>query len=533
MDTFFVKSFLKNYKMEIILLCLFSILTSVFTLISPLFIQYIIDDVILNKHFELLWRVLFFLIMSYVLSLIAVFIQNYLSEYVRIKIFQEKTLDLIPIILSSPKYLSTGDLISRLTDNLRIINSFISSVIPHIALNIINLIIPFVIMFYINRELCLLIVGPTVLCFFIFYILGIKIERIEEQLLITNSKLFSCLKEIFSLKEFIKSYGIQNFFLNRFAEDLEKYKKETLVYAKYSSINISSDYILTGIPMVFIIIYGSYLIINSRLTLGNFMAFITYISLLFGPLMELGSLWISYKSVLPAISRIKELYNLQIVDSGNDNLFISDGIIEFKNVCFNYEGKPKILENFNQKFIPGVNYLVGDNGSGKTTIFRLICKLYLPDKGIITIDNQNINQISLDSLASEIGIVFSDSYLFEDTIYNNIILNNSNTKKSDVIKVSKKVKLHEFIMSLPNGYDTMINEAGINFSAGEKQKIALARVLLKNPKILLLDEITHSVDKLSKKEIMKCILSMKEDKTIIIISHELNAKSVEGNVIYI
>lgn len=249
--------------------------------------------------------------------------------------------------------------------------------------------------------------------------------------------------------------------------------------------------------------------------------------------MELGSLWISYKSVLPAISRIKELYNLQIVDGENKNLFISEGIIEFKNVCFNYEGKPKILENFNQKFIPGVNYLVGDNGSGKTTIFRLICKLYLPDEGIITIDNQNINQISLDSLASEIGIVFSDSYLFEDTIYNNIILNNSNTTKLDVINVSKKVKLHEFIMSLPNGYNTMINEEGINFSAGEKQKIALARVLLKNPKILLLDEITHSVDKISKTEIMKCILSMKEDKTIIIISHELNEESIEGNVIYI
>lgn len=519
---FFLSKFLHVYIKEIIILCFITSITSVFTLLSPLLVQKIIDEVILKNDFSLLSIILIILFMLYLLSALSIFIQNYIAEYLKIKIFQDKLMELIPIIISSKKYFNSGDLISRLIDNLRSINLLLSLFIPNILLNIFTLIASLVIMSYINLKLCIVTIAPTFLFVLTFYLLGNSIEKIEKKILEINGQIFFSLKEIFSLNDFIKSYSIQDLFLKKLILKLKLYKKETLRYAKYSSINLSSEYLLTGIPLLILIIYGCNLIINNELSLGGFIAFMTYLSLFFSPIMNLSSNWIAYKSTLPAIDRIKEIYDLEYEEIGKSELFLSEGIIEFKNVHFSYENKADVLKDFNQIFYPGINYLIGDNGSGKSTILKLICKLYSPQEGLIEIDNQNIENISSKSLSKNVGIVFSNSYFFEDTIYNNIILGNQSFKMEAVFEICKKVKIHNFIMSLPNQYNTIINEDGLNLSSGEKQKIALARVLLRNPKILLLDEVTGSIDKKSRIEIHECLRSFKEEKTVIVINHDFN-----------
>lgn len=510
-------------------MCSLSILSSIFTLVSPLFVQIIIDDVLLNKNLSLLFPILIYLVVFYVLSTIAVFSQNYLSEYIRIKILQDKTLKLLDIFVLTNEYFSGGDLLSRFIDNLRLVSTILCLTIPSFVLNIISLILPLCIMIYINKFLCVIIIIPTLLALLIFYILGDRIEKIEEKLLKTNSQIFSFLKEFFVLKNFIKAYAIQNFFLNKFIIKLDKYKKESMQFSKYSSANISSEYLLTGVPMLILIISGSYLIIRDELTLGSFTAFLTYISLFFGPMMQLGVLWATYKSTLPAVTRIKEIYDLKDETVYDKILTVDEGLVELDKVSFSFDFK--ILSNFSCTFYPGINYLVGDNGSGKSTILKLICKVYSPDKGFIKIDGQDIRNVSMGDLSKYVGIVFSEPYLFEDTIYNNLVLGISDIENVDVFNACKKVNVHEFIMSLPNQYNTIIKEEGCNFSAGEKQKISLARVLIRNPKIILLDEVTRSIDKKSKAEIKESIHSLKDEKTIIIVDHEFCDVSSDFNIV--
>lgn len=259
----------------------------------------------------------------------------------------------------------------------------------------------------------------------------------------------------------------------------------------------------------------------------------SYIYLIFSPITELSMNWINYKKIKPAIIRINELYKLnKNTKLSKDALNIKKGKIEIKNLSFSYENSKELLKDINIIFYPGLNYLIGKNGSGKSTLLKLICRVYNPHKGEILIDEQNIKNISSKSINENISLIFPEPYLFEDTIYNNIILDKVDVKKKDVENIIKKIKLDKLIEKLPNGYNTYINESGVNLSSGEKQKISLARILLKNPKIILIDEVTNSLDYKTTKEIYECLNELSNNKTIIIIDHNLKNLS-NGNIIKI
>lgn len=530
MKKFLKEYFIYEYKKEIALLCFFAILSIIFTVLSPLLVRNIIDEVILQKDLSLLIPIILQLLGLYLLSTIAIFCENYLNEYLMIKIFKEKTSCLLPILINNSYNINEGDLISRLTDNLRTITHMMTFFIPKIIVNIINIILPLCIMIFINFKLFIMTTIPTILSVILFSTYGKKLENIEKEVLENNSQIFSILKEIFHIKEFIVSYQVQKLFLTKYNEKINRYKNKTMKFAKYSSFVISFESILTGIPMLILIISGSYMLINNELSLGNFMAFTSYILLFFNPIMELGENWVSYKTTTPAVDRIEELYSLKELDKRNDKLKVTNGTIEFENVSFSYNEK-KIFDNFNLIIKQGINYIIGENGSGKTSLLKLICNLYSPENGKIMIDKQNIENIQKKSISENIGIVFSKPYLFEDTIYNNIILGNTSITTEEVINISKKVNLYEFIMTLPNKFDTIIDENATNLSDGEKQKIALCRVLLKKPKILLFDEVTHSIDKQSREEIKKCIQELGNHKTVIIIDHDLDETIPEKQLI--
>lgn len=369
-----VKSFILIYKKQIIVLTILNLITNLFILVNPLLLQYFIDTILIGNRFSSFKYLITLLIISYMVSIISLFFSNYYSEYCNVNIFKEKSYELVSIVLNSSMYLNTGDTMSRITDNLRLSISLITSVIPRIILNIFVIIIPLVIMFYINYSLTIVILLPNLLFIITSYFIGNHVEKIETALLNTNSELFSLFKEMFTSKEFIKSFGIIDLFLNKYDLKIDEYK-QVLKYAKINSLNFSLESIITGIPILILILYGGYLIINKELTLGEFILFMSYIYLLFSPIAELSYNWIEYKKINPAIKRINELYELLESELGNEKLNIHTGEIIIKNLNFSYDKSKEIFNNINLIFHPGMNYIIGENGSGKSTLLKLICRV--------------------------------------------------------------------------------------------------------------------------------------------------------------
>jgi ABC-type bacteriocin/lantibiotic exporter with double-glycine peptidase domain len=313
---------------------------------------------------------------------------------------------------------------------------------------------------------------------------------------------------------------------------MDNYYGISLNYTKISSLNSSLSSLILGVPVVLLITFGGYMVMDGSISLGTFTAFLSYTTIFFSPISQLSSIWTSYKSSLPAFDRLKAIYDMEPEVGVDNEITVNEGIITFENVWFSYDNRD-ILKGFNATFKPGLNYIVGDNGTGKSTILKLICALYPVDKGCIKVDGQNIDEIKRDGLISNISMIFSDPYLFDGTIYENLRIGNFNATEEDIIRVSKLVKIHEFIESTPDKYKTQVGEDGLMLSSGEKQKIALARAVLKNSPIILLDEVTKSIDKDSREAINNAIKNLMVDKTVIIVTHNSSEIEDNSNISYI
>tara|TARA_B100001121_G_scaffold191477_1_gene167250 strand:- start:395 stop:1930 length:1536 start_codon:yes stop_codon:yes gene_type:complete len=262
------------------------------------------------------------------------------------------------------------------------------------------------------------------------------------------------------------------------------------------------------------------------LTVGNFVVINTYLLQLYQPLNFLGSV---YREIRQAIIDMENMFNLLKIKTNKkssfENLNLKNNLdIEFKNVSFSYDGKRKILKKINLKIFSKQKVaLVGPTGSGKTSILRLLFKFYENYTGDILINNQNLRNINEDSLRNRLGIIPQDIVMFNDSIFYNIHYGNLNSSKKDVIKAAKKAKIMNFIDSLPGKFNTVVGERGLKLSGGEKQRIAIARTLLKDPDIILLDEASSSLDYNTEKEIKKNLNHFSVGKTVLSIAHRLSS----------
>ncbi len=473
-----------------------------------------------------------------ILVLIAFFLRNlfrYLALFfltpIRNGIVHDLRMDLHKKVISLPVSFfakrKKGDIASRLTSDLIEIEWSIMSSLEMIFKDPIQILVYLGALIVISLELTLFVL-------ILFPITGLLIGFIGKSLKKSSNKAQSKMGELLSIineningLRIIKSFNIEDFTNTKFQEESAKYKKVMTSLLRKKDLSSPLSEVLSTIVMVIIMWFGGQLVLNTESNLSP-QEFIGYILIFSQIIRPAKSLTTSYYHIQKGSASAKRIY--EILDARNKIIDIKKPVsikklekeIRFKNVSFSYE-KEEIIKNVDFSIKKGeVVAIIGESGSGKSTLADLLSRFYNIQKGEILIDGRNINDIAISSLRESLGLVSQESILFNDSIYNNILLGKIDAKEDEVIKAAKIANAHEFIMKKNNGYQTNIGDKGDQLSGGEKQRISIARAILKNPQILILDEATSSLDSESENLVQDALNKLMNKRTSLVIAHRLS-----------
>jgi ATP-binding cassette, subfamily B, bacterial MsbA len=383
------------------------------------------------------------------------------------------------------------------------------------------------VMFYQNWKLSLIAIIMIPLASTASRTLGKRVGKVSTQAQVESGNLSTHLIEVFKNHKLIKIFQQEkkeNKRLAIFIQSLkDKSKKISFVFVRATPIMET----LTGIMIAILIWYSGKLILSDELKINNFFSFLAAMMLAYQPVRSLATLSMGATQGLSAARRILPILDIKNNISEKENsseLKVDKGNIKFKNVVFKYKtSTEEVLKSINLEIIGGkMNALVGHSGAGKSTVLNLIPRFFNCTDGDILIDNQSIYNLTVNSLRKNISLVSQDTTLFDDTVKNNIAYANSEASDEDIVNASKEALAHDFIENLPNKYNTRIGEDGVRISGGEKQRLSIARAILKKTPIILLDEATSSLDAETEDKIQKGLNHLIKDKTTLVIAHRLS-----------
>ena len=421
----------------------------------------------------------------------------------------------------------SGKFLSNITYDASLLTDLVGVVILNFFKDSLTLIGLLFVMFYQNWKLALIAIIMIPLASFAAKNLGRRMGKITTEAQVEAGNLTSYLLEIFKNHKIIKIFQQENKenirVKNRIDILKEKNKKIATVLVRATPIMET----LTGIMIGSLIFAAGKLILSGELGLNNFFSFLAAMMLAYQPVRSLATLNMTINTGLSAAKRVLPIVDMKnLIDEKKDavNLELKIGNIEFKNVSFKYKNTEKnVLNSINLKIIGGkMNALVGHSGAGKSTILNLIPRFFNCTDGSILIDNQSINKLKIESLRKHISLVSQDTTLFDDTIRNNISYSKPDATDEEIIEASKNSFSHDFIDKLPKKYETQIGENGVKLSGGEKQRLSIARAILKKTSIILLDEATSSLDSETENKIQKGLSFLTKNKTTIVIAHRLS-----------
>ena len=426
-------------------------------------------------------------------------------------------------------YLDTtpsGDIMARITNDMVTLESFLQNDLTNFIVQILIIVLVFIMMIIVNPYLTIIYAILLPLSFIVTSIIAKVTKKQFKQQQTSMGELNGYMGDSISNHTLLKAYNMEDKSLQKLKEITNTYYKSSLHARFVTGITRPITVIVNNLGYIGISILGGYFIIKGQLTIGGFLAFLLYGQMLNAPLASFSNAMNLVQSGLSALERVYELIDEE-EESDESNLAKVDvdnvkGEIEFQNVEFGYLPEKQLFFDVSLKSEPGmVMAVVGPSGAGKTTLINLLMRFYDINGGKILLDGKDINEINRDELRNAFGMVLQDSWVFEGTVAENIAYGKEDATMSEIVEVSKLIGCDTFIDTLPDGYDTIISEENSQFSVGEKQLLVLARTVLANPKILILDEATSNMDTRTEHMVTQAMENMMEGKTTFIIAHRL------------
>ncbi|HDJ4154534.1 TPA: SAV1866 family putative multidrug efflux ABC transporter [Staphylococcus aureus] len=541
--------FVKPYKYRIFATIIVGIIKFGIPMLIPLLIKYAIDGVINNHALTTDEKVHHLTIAIGIALFIFVivrppieFIRQYLAQWTSNKILYDIRKKLYNHLqaLSARFYANNqvGQVISRVINDVEQTKDFILTGLMNIWLDCITIIIALSIMFFLDVKLTL-----AALFIFPFYILTVyvffgrlrKLTRERSQAL---AEVQGFLHERVQGISVVKSFAIEDNEAKNFDKKNTNFLTRALKHTRWNAYSFAAINTVTDIGPIIVIGVGAYLAISGSITVGTLAAFVGYLELLFGPLRHLVASFTTLTQSFASMDRV-----FQLIDEdydikngvGAQPIEIKQGRIDIDHVSFQYnDNEAPILKDINLSIEKGETVaFVGMSGGGKSTLINLIPRFYDVTSGQILIDGHNIKDFLTGSLRNQIGLVQQDNILFSDTVKENILLGRPTATDEEVVEAAKMANAHDFIMNLPQGYDTEVGERGVKLSGGQKQRLSIARIFLNNPPILILDEATSALDLESESIIQEALDVLSKDRTTLIVAHRLSTITHADKIVVI
>ena len=524
------KTQVKKYIPELSITFIFIILTSLTTAATAWLLDPAIKEIFENKNTKMLYLIPIAIIFTFILKAFSIYGTKIITIKVGIKIIKNiQTLMAQKFLLSDISHITkkhSGKYLSNFTNDITILFGVLTGVVVTLFKETFTLIALLGLMFYHDWQLSLLAIIMIPLAAISSKNIGKKMGKKVHISLEASDKFMKFLSEIIKGSWLIKIYQKEEDELKKISLIIDERFK---AMRKVEQIRLGAGPIMeviSAIAIAIVVFFAGYRSMQGAITLGEFVSFLAALMLAYQPVRALAGINVGIQEGITAAKRIYEIIDQKneiYHDQNAPSLIIKNAKLEFKNISFIYPDGTHALKNLSAKIEGGKKIgLVGISGSGKTTFLNLIPRFFNLKHGTILIDDQNINNINLNSLRKEISLVSQDVILFDDTIKSNILYGNASASNDEIINACKFAAAQDFIEKLPNKYDTIIGENGIKLSGGQKQRLSIARAILKDSSIILLDEATSSLDSESEAVIQKAIENLTKNKTTIIIAHRLS-----------
>lgn len=525
-----ILSYIKPYMHRLLFAMVCTIMAAAGNLYIPWIIKDMIDEVLADKNGTMLNWIAASIIAIFIVRGLFWYGQNYLMSYVG----QSVIIDIRAAVFKKLQRLSvsfydknkTGTIMSYVTNDVNALQSaMVENTIEMITEGFI-LIGSVVAMIYLDWRLTLFTVCtfPVVLWFMEFF--GKKIRKTGGRIQECTADITSVLQESVASARVIKSFVREDYEVDRFDVENKANFRANMKNAQLMATLTPVVELVAAIGVTMIIWYGGNNVINGTITAGSLVAFLTYAVNISNPIKRLTRVIGNIQKALAAAQRVFMIIDMpeEIAESRDaKQLPEVSGKVEFKNVSFAYDDKGNVITDLSFSVKPGeVIAIVGPSGAGKSTIANLLPRFYDVNKGDIKIDGHSVREVTLDSLREQVGIVPQETMLFNGSVYNNILYGRLDATKEEIEAAAKAANAHDFIMQLTDGYETKLGDRGVNLSGGQRQRIAIARAILKNPRILILDEATSALDTESERVVQEALDRLMVGRTSFVIAHRLS-----------